>query len=120
MNKNMKIEQQSNEDIIIIAVHGRLIGENEIQELYSHFHYLKDQNILRVVLNLQYLDWLGSIGLGALISCATTMRKAGGDIRLCNLNSKLESLVSLTQLDHVFQIFDTVDLAAQSFDIIQH
>ncbi len=87
----MKIEQQAEENVIVVAVQGKLIGETEIQELYSHFHYLRDQKIFRVVLNLQHLDWMGSLGLGALISCVTTMRNAGGDIRLSNLNSKLKT-----------------------------
>jgi len=116
----MKIEQQSEKNVIVVAVHGKLIGETEIQELYSHFHYLRDQKIFRVVLNLQHLDWMGSLGLGALISCVTTMRNAGGDIRLSNLNSKLKSLVSLTNIDHVIQIFDSAEIAVQSFNIIQH
>lgn len=116
----MRIEQKPEENVFVVAVHGKLIGESEIQELYSHFHYLRENNISRVVLNLQNLDWMGSLGLGALISCVTTMRNAGGDIRLSNLNSKIKSLISLTHLDEVFQVFDTADLAVQSYNVVKH
>ncbi|MFC2088945.1 STAS domain-containing protein [Calditrichota bacterium] len=116
----MIISQDSDEQVIVVTVHGKLIGEPEIQELYSHFRYLRDQKIFRVVLNLQSLDWMSSLGLGALISSVTTMRNAGGDVRLCNLSSKLKSLVAIARLDHIFQIFDSAELAVQSFNTIHH
>jgi len=116
----MEIKQNSEENIIVISVHGKLIRPSEIQELYSHFRLLKEQNINRVVLNLKNLDWMSSTGIGALISCVTSMRNAGGDVRLSNLNSKMQSIMSMTQLDKVFQVFNTIDLAVQSFNPVQN
>lgn len=116
----MIIRQDTGEDVIVVSVQGKLLGEPEIQELYSHFRYLRDQKIFRVVLDLKFLDWMSSIGLGALISCVTTMRNAGGDIRLCNLNQKIKTLVSITRTDNVFQIFDSPELAVRSFNAIRH
>lgn len=111
----MNFEQNSDQNIYIISLHGKLISPNEIEELHSHFRYLREQNITRVVLNLESLDWMASNGLGALISCVTTMRNAGGDVRLSNLNPKLKSLVALTHLDKVFNIFESSEMAVQSF-----
>jgi len=116
----MQIHQNMDKNVYIIALQGKLVGFQEVEELNSHIRQLKEQNINRVILNLQYLDWLGSIGLGALISFMTTMRNMGGDVRLSNLNEKLRSLLNMTKLDQVFQIFETVDLAVQSYIATTH
>jgi anti-sigma B factor antagonist len=116
----MEFEEDTKQNVYVVALHGKLIAQSEIQELQSHFRYLREKKIRRVVLNLEFLDWMGSLGLGALISCLTTMRNAGGDLRLSNLNMKLKSLMKITKLDRVFQTFDSVDVAIQSFDTIAH
>ena len=116
----MKIEPEYDKNVYVISIQGKLISQPEVEELYSHFRYLRDQKINNVILNLEFLDWMGSLGLGALISCVTTMRNAGGDVRLSNLNTKLKSLLAMTKLDRVFQIFDSTDLAVQSFNTIAH
>lgn len=116
----MNLEQKSNQNVYIITLRGKLIGYPEVEELNSHIRYLRGQNVNRVVLDLSYLDWMGSMGLGALISCMTAMRNAGGDMRLSGLNEKIKNLMSMTKLDQVFQIFDSADLAVQSYFITTH
>jgi anti-sigma B factor antagonist len=61
------------------------------------------------------MDWAGSLGIGALIGCLTAARSAGGDLRLSGLNHKILQLLHITKLDGVFKIYDTVDLAIDSF-----
>ena len=116
----MKIEPNFDKNVYVISLQGKLISQPEVEDLYSHFRRLRDQKIVNVILDLELLDWMGSVGLGALISCVTTIRKSGGDVRLTNLNYKLKNLLSITKLDRVFQIFESVELAAQSFHTITH
>ena len=111
----MHIDFSSEKNVYVVTVRGKLMSPMEVEELTSYFRYLRDKNIRRTVLNLKELDWTGSIGLGALISCVTTMRNAGGDVILCNLNEKLKSIMRITKLDHIFAIFDSVELAVQNY-----
>jgi len=111
----MDIDQKSENDIYIVSVKGKLMSSADVEELTHHFRYLRDKKVTRVVLNLEGLDWTGSLGLGGLISCVTTMRNAGGDVHLCNLNKKMHSVLAITRLDEVFRIFDSVDQALQGF-----
>ncbi|MEJ2055358.1 MAG: STAS domain-containing protein [Calditrichaceae bacterium] len=111
----MDINQAFENNVVILTLTGKLIGKNEIEQLYSQVRQLQERAVNRLVLNLQGLDWMGSLGLGALISCMTTMRNAGGDVHLCNLNPKLQSLMKITKLELVMPVFESTETAVQSF-----
>jgi len=50
-----------------------------------------------------------------LIGGLTTMRKAGGDLRIANATDKIESLLVVTKLITVFKHFHSVDDAVASY-----
>jgi len=115
MNRMLDIDQTSEHNVVILSLTGKLIGQKEIEQLYSQIRQLQENKIKKLVLNLKHLDWMGSLGLGALISCMTSMRNTGGDVHLCNLNPKLRSLLKITKLELVMPVFDSTDMAIQSF-----
>ncbi len=65
---------------------------------------LIEEGNLRLLLNLENVDFIDSSGLGAIISA---MRQVGvkGDIKLCNVAEQLEELLRLTRLNKVLQSF---------------
>ncbi|MEJ2543891.1 MAG: STAS domain-containing protein [Calditrichaceae bacterium] len=115
MNPMLNINQTSEHNVVILSLSGKLVGQNEIEQLYFQIRQLQENKINRIVLNLEQLDWMGSLGLGALISCMTTLRNIGGDVHLCNLNPKLKSLLKITRLELVMPVFESTDMAIQSF-----
>lgn len=69
----------------------------------------------RVVLDMSALEFIDSMGLGALVIALKTMLAKGGDIRLAALSPEVRSLVALTRLDKIFDIHETVDTAVASY-----
>ena len=51
-----------------------------------------------------------------LISAMTTMRNAGGDLRLANVADRIRSLLMITKLITVFKHYESVDLAVESYE----
>ena len=68
-----------------------------------------------VVLELSKTDFIDSTGLGALVMCATTLRKAGGNVKLVNLNRRNIELLVMTKLATVFEIFNDEQDAISSY-----
>jgi anti-sigma B factor antagonist len=68
-----------------------------------------------VVLNLADVDYIDSTGLGALVMCATTLRKSAGNMKLLNLNRRTCELLVMTKLATVFEIFTEEQDAVNSF-----
>jgi anti-sigma B factor antagonist len=69
----------------------------------------------RIILNLRHVDYIDSTGLGSMVICFTRSQKAGGAMKLVNLNRRNIELLLLTKLSTVMQIFGEEQEAVNSF-----
>jgi len=92
------------------------MGGPDAEKLNKTLHELIKEGKTNVVVNLSDVAFMNSSGLGMLIGGLTTMRRAGGDLRIANATDKIESLLVVTKLITVFQHFQSVDEAVESFD----
>lgn len=69
-------------------------------------------NNLPVILNLTQVDFVDSSGLGAIVAA---MKHLGGDrkMRLVGLSPMVTKVFSLTRMDRIFPIFETVEDALE-------
>ena len=101
---------------IIIEFNGNVMGGPDTVNLNEKLHELIDGGKKNIVVDLSRVEIMNSSGLGMLIGALTTMRNSGGDLRIANPSPKIEELLSMTQLDSVFQNFDSTDKAVESFE----
>src|SRR6202140_971949 len=101
---------------IILDIHGRIILGPEIGTLRTAVHDLVAQGKKKIILNLADVDYLDSSGLGELVSCFTTVRNAGGELKLLNLSQKVHDVLYVTKLYTVFDIREDEFPAVKSFD----
>ncbi|PKD43031.1 STAS domain-containing protein [Rhodohalobacter barkolensis] len=101
---------------VIIELKGNVMGGPDAVNLNDKLHELIDQDKKNVVVNLSKVKFMNSSGLGMLIGGLTTLRKAGGDLRIANASDKIESLLMVTKLITVFKHFRSVDEAVASFE----
>lgn len=101
---------------VIIEFKGNVMGGPDAVSLNEQLHELIEQGKTNIVVNLSKVKFMNSSGLGMLIGALTTMRKAGGDLRIANATDKIESLLVITKLITVFKHFKTLDEALASFD----
>jgi anti-sigma B factor antagonist len=62
----------------------------------------------RIVVDLEGVEFLDSTALGVLISGLKRCREAGGDLALAAPRDPVRKVLSITGLDRVFPIHDTV------------
>lgn len=101
---------------VVIEFKGNVMGGPDAVNLNEKLHEFIDSGKNNVVVDLGKVKFMNSSGLGMLIGALTTMRKAGGDLRIANATDKIESLLIVTKLITVFQHFKSVDEAAESFN----
>src|SRR5260370_19013427 len=94
---------------------GRITVGKEATALREKIAELTAVAISNVVLNLASVDFIDSTGLGALVVCATSARKAGGSVKLVNLNRRNIELLVMTKLATVFEIFNDEQDAINSY-----
>ena len=110
----MKFTDEMTGEVVVINISGKIMGGDETTMFHGKIHeYLKagQKNIL---LDLEKVDWMNSVGLGMLISALTTVKNEGGRLVLANI-TKIESVLTITRLITVFEHYDSRDEALKSF-----
>ena len=101
---------------VVIEFKGNVMGGPDTVSLNEKLHDLIESGKTNVVVDLAQVKFMNSSGLGMLIGALTTMRKAGGDLRIANASDKIESLLIVTKLITVFKHYPSLDEAVNSFD----
>lgn len=100
---------------VVIKLKGNVMGGPDGAKLHDTLHDLKKNGKLNVIVDLARVKFMNSSGLGLLISAMTTMRNAGGDLRLANAADRIQSLLIVTKLITIFEHYDSVEAAATSY-----
>jgi len=69
----------------------------------------------KILINLSAVTTVDSSGIGEMVSAFTTVTNRGGALKLCELPSKVNDVLQITQLITVFDVFDTEAEAIESF-----
>ncbi|MGA2593887.1 MAG: STAS domain-containing protein [Bryobacteraceae bacterium] len=112
---SLDITQREHEGITILDMKGRITVGKEATALREKTSALIAGGTKDVILNLVHVDYIDSTGLGALVMCSTTQRRAGGTLKLVNLNRRNIELLVMTKLATVFDLFTDEQDAVNSF-----
>jgi anti-sigma B factor antagonist len=112
---SLEILQREREGIAILDLKGRITMGEEAGELRDKVAAVAAAGSNNIVLNLAQVDYIDSTGLGALVMCATSRRKAGGNLKLLNLNRRNIELLVMTKIATVFDLFTDEQDAVNSF-----
>ena len=112
----LKINLREVSHVTILDIHGRIVLGPEIGALRAAVRDLVAQGKKKIILNLADVDYLDSSGVGELVTCFTTVRNAGGELKLLNLTQKVHDVLHVTKLYTVFDIKDDEFTAVKSFD----
>jgi len=111
----LEITQREREGIVILDIKGRLKAGDETTRFRDKIEELSQAGTRNLVANLEGVDYIDSTGLGALVMCATSLRKNGGSMKLLNLNRRNIELLVMTKLATVFEIFADEQDAVNSY-----
>jgi anti-sigma B factor antagonist len=112
---SLDIQQREHEGIAILDLKGRITMGQEAGELREKVSSLAAAGSINIIVNLAHVDYIDSTGLGAIVMCSTTVRKAGGTLKLENLNRRNIELLVMTKLATVFDLFTDEQDAVNSF-----
>ena len=111
----MKLSTKETDGVIVVRLEGSVLGGPDATALNDALHKLVEKGRKNVVLDVSGVETMNSSGLGMLIAAMTTMRNAGGTLKIAAASKKIESLLVITKLTSVFELFETVKQAVGSF-----
>jgi anti-sigma B factor antagonist len=111
---HIEITSREREGVKILDLSGKLTvgGASDLREKVSAE---TAAGSLKQLLNLKEVEYIDSTGLGTMVICFMAVQKAGGTLKLVNLNRRNLELVLLTKLSTVFQIYNEEQEAINSF-----
>ncbi len=112
---SLEIAVREKEGVRILDLKGRLTAGKEVERLREAIHEQLEAGHTKLVLNMAGVDYIDSTGLGSLVVCFTRVQRAGGALKLLNLNRREIQLLILTKLTTVFELFDDEQDAVNSF-----
>jgi anti-sigma B factor antagonist len=101
--------------VTVVDIGGRItLGEGSAL-LRKTIRELLDDGRKKIVLNLADVNYIDSSGIGELVTAFTTVKKAGGDLKLLQLTKRVHDLLQLTKLFTVFEVYSDENTALRSF-----
>lgn len=112
----MSFELEERYHAVIIRPVGKFLGSTQGDDFRAIVDRQKERGNKNLIIDLSRTDFMDSTAIGVLISGLTTMRRAGGDVRLAAIEKRVKNLFVITRLlGAVFEAFETVDEAEESF-----
>lgn len=112
---DIRIEERVVGRVTVLDIVGKLTLDQAAQHLKDKINSLISQQRTHVLLNLGNVPYIDSGGLGQLVASYGSVMKAGGAMKLLNVNSRNHDLLSITRLVTLFESFDSEAEALQSF-----
>jgi len=111
----VKTSTRERDGIIIVDLVGELRLGEATGVLREAVRQALAEGYKRVLLNLGSVRHIDSSGVGELMSCFTSVRSQGGQLKLMNLNQRVHSLLQITKLVTIFETYDDEEAAVTSF-----
>ena len=111
----MQVTEQRQGEVIVLSLKGKLMGGPETQAVHDKVKDLAESKFLKVVIDLGKVKWMNSSGLGAIMGSMTTLKNAGGELKLANVTDKVQSRFIITKLITIFETHESVEDAVKSF-----
>ena len=113
----MKIESTHVGQVVVLHLHGKMVGPDEYVALHDSLDEFALQSRLNVVMDLTNVPFLDSTGIGALMRALFAFRRRGGRLKFCGLNKRVDDVFYTIDLRNIFQVYDTQLDAVSAFGL---
>jgi len=113
----MGINEYVKNDIGILEISTHMLGDTETANLQLQVKGLINRGIKKIIFDLAAVKLINSIGIGNIMASLTSLKKAGGALKLSAASEKIIGILSLTELDQFFEIYKEKEEAIASFHV---
>jgi anti-sigma B factor antagonist len=114
----VKIEERIVGSVVVLDMAGRLVAGESQGRLKDKINSLTMQGRHQVLLNLAEVSYIDSTGLGELVASYSTVTRNKGQIKLLNLTTRVQDLLTICRLSTVFETYESEADALRSFSAV--
>lgn len=101
--------------ILVCTITGRLDAVSADAAATELLALLETENNTKVLLNLEQLDYVSSLGLRVFVRAAKVVNGNGGTLKLCSATPPVKKVLEISALDSLLDLRDDEDEALSSF-----
>lgn len=111
----MKIKQNAQGEVMVLELSGKIMGGPDHDKFKAEVNEVLEKDFKNVVLDFSGVPWINSTGLGIIISGFHSIKAADGVMKVCSVKERVLSIFYISQLENIFEVFETRDEALASF-----
>lgn len=111
----MNLKTEANGKVMVVVVREERLDAHNSDELKIEMNRLFEIGTKDLLVDLKEVRFIDSSGLGVLVSGYKNASTHQGSIKLCSLQTQVKSMFELTRLHRVFDIYQTMDEALESY-----
>ena len=111
----MSVCDKAISSITVLEVNGSFFGDEETEDLARAITAATSGGTQHLILDLARCKVMNSTALSVLTQAHRDCEARGGTVRLCGISKRIEDLLTLTRVLHLFRLYPTVDRALASF-----
>ena len=113
MSLNINIRETA--EAVILDLNGQVTLGEALADLRDSIREALAGDRKNILLNLAEVSYIDSSGLGQLIASYATANSRGGQMKLLNLQKRVNDLMQVTKLLTVFETYTSEQAALHSF-----
>ncbi len=111
----MQLDIHEAQGVTVLTPMGRItMGDGDVA-LREAVYDLLETGARNILIDLGHVTFIDSFGIGQLIGCYITVTDQGGLLKLCELSSRMSSILQITKLNTVFEVYPSEAEAMNSF-----
>lgn len=111
----MELNEKNLENVCVLAISGRLDAYSAA-EVEKKIDAYVEAGKMRIVLNLDKLEYISSSGLRVFLAQLKKTRKKQGDLKLSCMKPYIREVFDIAGFTQLFNIFETEDIAVTDFN----
>jgi len=105
--------------VTVLDVRGQMTLSDTDASLYQYARRLADAGRSRIVLNLQHVAYVDSVGVGEIVRTFLHLGQRGGSMAVCAVSPRTREVLLATRLDTVIRMFETEAQAVAAVDAVR-
>ena len=107
----MRLDISKREFLVIITLQADKLMSSNAPQLKSELAIIGAEGYSNIIIDLEKVDFVDSSGLSSILLANRMCEEAGGILGLSNINPKVQTLIKISQLEDILNIFNNVSEA---------
>ncbi len=112
----MKIKETIRQKVAVLSIKGNLMGPPGTDKLLENIDQLLHDGVKRIILDMRHVNWINSMGVGAIMKCYKRIDNQKGRFCLAELTEKVQGVFQVTQLIQILSIKPDLEKAVEELN----